>query len=237
MQSGTLYLFLDESGNFDFSPKGTRYYVVTGLATFDPVTGRDTLLRLRYELLAKGADLEYFHASEDAQHVRDQVFSMLASAGDTFEVHSVVAQKNKAHSSLYKESYVKKGKLVERVTGLRLYHQLCQTLLTYVFNGKNDAIENIVIVLSSLMEGEKGRAIQKTLRQFLKEHFPETPFEIYSHRSCADLNCQLADYCCWAISVKWERSEERPYAVIKDRIQNEFLIFRNGTTTYYDYRK
>ena len=231
----TLYLFLDESGNFDFSKKGSKYFIVTALATFDPVGGREALVDLRYRLLSEGMDLEYFHASEDAQRVRDEVFSMLQNAADTFEVHSVIAQKNKAHSSLYKEAYIKKERLVERVTGLRLYQQLCQTLLSYVFNGKEESIENIVIVLSSLIEGEKGKVILKTLKQYLKDHFPGIPFEIFSHRSCADLNCQLADYCCWAISVKWERQEMRPYEVIQSRIRNEFPIFRGGRTEYYQY--
>lgn len=37
----TLYLFIDESGNFDFSPKGTKYFVLTALATFDPLMKRE----------------------------------------------------------------------------------------------------------------------------------------------------------------------------------------------------
>jgi hypothetical protein len=232
----TLYLFLDESGNFDFSAKGSKYFIVTALATYDPVIDRELLLRLRYELLQQGEDQEYFHASEDKQSVRDAVFQILAGIEDHYEVHSVIAQKNKAHPSLYKEVYKKKGKIIERVTGIPLYQQLCQTLLTYVFTGKGRDIENIVVVLASLTEGDKGRVILRTLKQFLKAEYPGIPFEIFSHRSCADLNCQLADYCCWAIFVKWERVELRPYEIIKKRIQNEFPLFRNGRNEHYKYR-
>jgi hypothetical protein len=231
----TLYLFIDESGNFDFSPKGSKYFIVTALATYDPVIDRELLLRLRYELLQQGTDQEYFHASEDKQSVRDAVFEILAGIEDHYEVHSVIAQKNKAHPSLYKEIYKKRGKIIQRVTGIPLYQQLCQTLLTYVFTGKGKNIENIVVVLASLTEGEKGKVILRTLKQFLKAEYPGIPFEIFSHRSCADLNCQLADYCCWAISVKWERAELRPYEEIKKRIQNEFPLFRNGKNVHYKY--
>lgn len=229
----TLYLFLDESGNFDFSSKGTKYFVVTALATYDPVIDRDQMLRLRYKLLQEGRNQEFFHASEDKQSVRDEVFQILAGIEDHYEVHSVIAEKNKTHPSLYREQYMKGDKLIRRNTGIGLYQQLCQTLLTYVFNGKGADIENIVVVLASLMEGEKGKVILKTLKQFLKEKYPGVPFETYSHRSCADLNCQLADYCCWSIYKKWEDGELRPYEVIKKRIQNEFPLFRKGKSIYY----
>jgi hypothetical protein len=112
---------------------------------------------------------------------------------------------------------------------------VCQTLLTYVFRGKEEAIENIVVVLASLASGDKKKTILKTLKHYLKTSFEGVPFEIYSHASRADLNCQLADYCCWAISAKWERAEMRPYTVIEDRIKNEFPLFRNGRKEYYSY--
>ena len=32
----TLYVFIDESGNFDFSPSGTKYFILTTLTTIVP---------------------------------------------------------------------------------------------------------------------------------------------------------------------------------------------------------
>ena len=231
----TLYLFIDESGNFDFSPNGTKYFVLTALATFNPLTKREELIRLRYELLAEGTDQEYFHATEDTQKVRDQVFEILSKIDNTFEIHSIIAQKNKVNTSLYKEQYQKGVKTITRITGIGLYQKVCQTLLQYIFKGKNDQATNIVVVLGSIFVGDKKKVVLQTLKHFLKNNFSGIPFEIYSHKSCADLNCQLADYCCWAISVKRERGEERPYNVIKDRIKSEFDIFRSGNTKYYEY--
>jgi hypothetical protein len=235
MQNKTLYLFIDESGNFDFSAKGSKYFIATALATFDPVIGRENLVKLRYELLAQGNDQEFFHASEDRQIVRDEVFKILNTSVGSYEVHSVIAQKNKADPSLYKEIYQKDGKTISRVTGIGLYQQVCQTLLKYVFTGKANNIDTIVVVLASLAGGDKKKTILKTLKHFLKTNFPGIPFEIYSHASCADLNCQLADYCCWAISAKWERSELRSYVLIKPQIKNEFELFRKGKTEHYKY--
>lgn len=76
-QLKTLYLFVDESGNFDFSPKGTKFFVLSCLSTFYPVAEREKLLLLRYELLRDGFNQEYFHATEDRQEVRSKVFDIL----------------------------------------------------------------------------------------------------------------------------------------------------------------
>ena len=72
--------------------------------------------------------------------------------------------------------------------------------------------------------------------QYLKKHSAKR-FEIYFHQAKADLNCQLADYCGWAIAIKWERGENRSYALVQDKIKSEFEIFKMGTTLYYEYIK
>ncbi len=232
-----LYLFIDESGNFDFSPKGTKYFILTGFATFDPVINREELVRLRYTLLADGNEQEYFHATEDRQVVRNEVYSFLASLEETYEVHSIIARKNKANPSLYKESYMKGNKFIERVTGLGLYKKLCECLLQYVFKGKTKEVDKIVVVLGSLFVGDKKKTLLQTLKHFLKTNFTGVPFEIYSHQTCADLNCQLADYCCWAISALFERGEKRPYEVIKSQVKSVFDIFKKGDKEHYHYEK
>jgi len=231
----TLYLFIDESGNFDFSSKGTKYFVLTGFVTPDPITKRGDLVRLRYRLLAEGVDQEYFHATEDMQKVRDEIYKIISSLGNTFEIHSIIARKNKANPVLYKENYMKGKNFIERVTGLGLYQKVCETLLQYVFKGKGNKVEKIVIVLGSLFVGDKKKVLLQTLKHYLKNNFQGVPFEIYSHQSCADLNCQLADYCCWAIAVRAERGEKRPYDVIKAQIKSIFDIFKNGDKEYYKY--
>ncbi len=97
----TLFIFLDESGNLDFSLKGTAVWSLTAFCTFDPVRGRETFWDLTYSLAHEGIQLEYFHATEDKQAIRDQVFSRIAALADDFEIHSVIAEKRKANPSLY----------------------------------------------------------------------------------------------------------------------------------------
>lgn len=232
----TLYLFIDEAGNFDFSSKGTKYFVLSCLSTFQPVEERANLLSLRYELLADGINQEFFHATEDKQIVRDKVFEIITTLKDDIEVHTVLAQKNKANPVLYREEYEKRGKKIVRIVGADFYHRVCKTLLQYVFHRSNfKGTDKIVVVLGSIFTRDKQSYILKALKKYLKENFA-MPFEIYFHRSQADLNCQLADYFGWAIYVKQERNEERPYNLIKSKVKSNFEIFSRGQTTYYNYQ-
>src|SRR3990167_8684088 len=103
----TLYIFIDESGNFDFSQSGTKYFILTALSTTKPFDIGMPLLKLRYELLpnyACGPNMEesgYFHASEDTQEVRNNVFQILTSVDHNFRVDAVIAQKNKANPKFH----------------------------------------------------------------------------------------------------------------------------------------
>jgi hypothetical protein len=71
------YILLDEGGNFDFSPKGTRLFTLTSVTKVRPFQIAPVLDHLKYDLIETGLDLEYFHASEDRQPVRDQVFTAI----------------------------------------------------------------------------------------------------------------------------------------------------------------
>ena len=166
MNDKTLYLFVDESGNFDFSPNGTKYFVLSCLCTFLPVQERERIMDLRYSILGDGTDQEYFHATEDSQTVRDKVFNIIKNLKDEFEIHSVIAHKNKANPALYREEYQKRGKKIQRIVGAEFYQRNCRTLLQYVFNRpKFQQTEKIVVVLGSIFTREKQSLI-------LISHFP-----------------------------------------------------------------
>gem|GEM_PF-3209631 len=79
MSLDTLFVFLDEGGNFDFSKNGTQYFTITSVATTRPFTFATPLIDIRCSLLETGIGLEYFHASEDKQPVRDQVFNVISA--------------------------------------------------------------------------------------------------------------------------------------------------------------
>lgn len=232
-QQKTLYIFIDESGNFDFSNKqgASKHFMLTAFTTFNPALQRDRLLHFRYELLAQGK--EYFHATQDEQIVRNKVFEFIASLKDQYEVYSVFARKNRTNPSLYKEIN-KTGKLDKKHQGIRLYQLLCKTLLGYIVKRRVRDMDNIVVLLASLYQNsEKNRAMIGEIKKSLKLQPYNIPFYIYCCPTQSDINLQLADYCCWALSARHEREENRPYEIIEKQVKSEFDIFRYGDIEYY----
>lgn len=43
--NNTLYIFVDEAGNLNFSPKGTKYFILTALSKFRPFVTHEPLLK------------------------------------------------------------------------------------------------------------------------------------------------------------------------------------------------
>src|SRR3990167_6726407 len=112
------YFFLDESGNLDFSPAGTKFYVFTCISTDNVNELIWPLYDIKHDLIRNGHDIEYFHASEDKQVVRDKVFAALSSAKD-YAIDSLIVEKAKTHPSLRDiESF---------------YPKMYQYLLKYIF--------------------------------------------------------------------------------------------------------
>ena len=89
-----LYVFLDEGGNLDFSPSGTRYFTLTGVTLSRPFPCDSELHALRFDLIETGLDIEYFHASEDRQPVRDKVFEIVRGSLSRFRADSIMESLN-----------------------------------------------------------------------------------------------------------------------------------------------
>src|SRR5688500_1461272 len=78
-------------------------------------------------------------------------------------------------------------------------------------------------------------AVQDVIRQVS----PTTNFRTASWNAHSEPCLQVADYCCWALSRKWEKGDDRSYALIQHKIRSEFrrvpvrqeavLLRRDGT--------
>ena len=225
----TLFIFIDESGNFDFSPNGTKYFSISAISTLDPL-GKEGLEKIKYNLMKKGNDVEYFHATEDAQFVRDIIYNFIKNLED-IKIDSVIIQKNKANPSLYipeKKKMSKKGK------GYKLYIIALRTLLKYIFERyeNSENIDLVVVTLSSIFDKNKQGLIKMVIKKYLKQEF-QKPFFLYFHECRSDKNTQIADYCSWAIHKKWTDGEMRPYSAIQNKIRSEFDVFGIGESVYY----
>ena len=73
------YIFLDEAGNFDFSAKGTRYFVLTTIGMRRPFPAFEVLDNYKHDCLENGADVEYSHCYNDRKVLRNTVFDLIAT--------------------------------------------------------------------------------------------------------------------------------------------------------------
>lgn len=224
----TLYIFIDESGNFDFSPNGTKFFVLTVLTTPNPFEITSPLLSLHYDLLpnyAGGRTMEeqgYFHASEDTQEVRDKVFSAISRLKEqVIRVDSIIAQKNKAVPYFHKHPE-------------RFYAMLGRASLKYTLKRvQHRSYKHFVVVFSSLFDKKKRGDLKQASKSFLKK---KGLISLYFHDSKTDLCTQAADYFSWAIYRKWESSDTRSYLNVQHLIKSEFPIFEKSDSQYYEYK-
>jgi hypothetical protein len=217
-----LYVFVDEGGNYDFSKGGTAYWVLTCLSTTDINPGVMELYELKHKLIDLGTDIEYFHASEDRQAVRDEVFSILARF-DHVRIDSIVVEKRKVAPSIRPLN--------------KFYPMMVKYLLQYPFDpcGLDIATFDKVLIFADRASAtkEQQKVLKKALKAHLSPHLRGVPYEICMHASMSHSYLQLVDYTNWAIYVKWERNEVRPYDSIKHLVASEFPIFAYGRMNWY----
>ena len=90
-----LYIFLDEAGNLDFSPTGTKYFILTSLTKERPFNAYRPLTELKYDLIELSVDMEYFHAANDNQSVRNRVFDIIETHLEGTRIDSLIIEKRK----------------------------------------------------------------------------------------------------------------------------------------------
>jgi|SRR5690242_137755 len=216
-----LYVYLDEAGNFDFSEKGTRYFMLGSVALERPFGFHTLLAELRFDLLEQGLDIERFHASDDKQATRNLVFGVIRECLPTLRIDATIAEKRKTGPALRADD-----QFYPKMLGYHLRYLLEQIRIA--------EYQRVVVVTDTLPIQSKRKLIEKAVKQTLADMLPsDVPYQVLHHDSRSALGLQVADYCTWAIYRKWDRGDERSYKVIEPAVRSEFDIFRTGTRWYY----
>ncbi|HEX8695402.1 MAG TPA: DUF3800 domain-containing protein [Longimicrobium sp.] len=200
-------LFFDESGNLDFSPNGSRYYLFGVLSTADPAPLTVALTELRYQMLGEGLELECFHAAEDTQAVRSRVFARITEVGG-FELDVLVADKRRMRAELHDP--------------LEFYSCLAPALLDAVLRRHADGGERLVVVTDRLPLQRHRNAAEKSIKSAIRNTLGARPFSVVHHTSAAHALLQVVDYCTWAVQRKWHRGDGRSYELIRPWIRGEY---------------
>ena len=218
----SLFVFIDESGNFDFSNKGTNHFVMAGVMVNSPIESGSKLNFLKYELLTEGVDVSDFHASEDRQAVRDRVFPVINSL-TSIRAHVIHGDKHLLTPSLQSPA--------------GLYGLFGKAIVKFALSSFSaDSFGQVVIVFDQALSKKNQGAFMAAVKPDLKAI--RKPFRIYFHQMKTDANGQIADYICWAKYVEVERNELRPWRSISANLApTSFDIFRNGQTQHYSSEK
>lgn len=175
----TRYLYIDEAGNLDFSPAGSKLFIFVCLTGDLRAAGLLRLHTLRKDMLSRGWDIEYFHASENKPSVRREVFEALRDSHVIGEVIALVIDKASVPEA-------------ERDAGA-FYAKFLALAITHAVTGS----EEHVIITDSMPIQKKRKAVEKALRVVLAETHGKS--RIYHHASKSHMELQCVDYFGWAI--------------------------------------
>jgi hypothetical protein len=103
--SNSAFLYCDEAGNYDFTPQGSKYFLVTCVVMKRAFNHCMPLYALKYDRLQSGIDVDRalnclrFHASYDVQALRDDVYKIIVDNLDSFSVYTAIMNKEGLGSS------------------------------------------------------------------------------------------------------------------------------------------
>jgi hypothetical protein len=216
-----LYIFLDEGGNFDFSPKGSQYFTFTSVVRKRPFLLNTVLDNYKYDLIEFGINQEYFHCAEDNKRIRAKVFERIEQHQDTLIIDNLIIDKRKTGLALREPK--------------RFYPEMLGYLLRYVLEKEQKKnLDEVIIITDSIPVKSKKQAMEKAVKQTLSRMLPaQVKYRVIHQSSKAHFGLQIADYCNWAILRKYERGDAEFYSRVEPMIRSEFDIFRNGRTTHY----
>ena len=208
-----LYIFLDEAGNFDFSTNGTKYFLLGAITKERPFHAYKEMTELKYNLAELGVDLEYFHASENAQKVRDGVFGIIEKNLTGIRIDALIAEKSRVPLEVRSEE--------------QFYARLLGDLLKQILAAQDLTLFKEILVFTDTIPVNKKRSmVEKAAKTTLAKQLPANGrYRLLHHNSKSNLDLQIADYCTWAIYRKWNGGDMRSYRHIQPAIASEIQFF------------
>ena len=199
------YLFADEAGNLHFTPKSSKYFIVTAVSMNDFLPAV-ALLNLRHELAYEESSELWesgFHACEDKQPIRDRVYPIISQSD--IRIDSVILDKSKTHKRIADDEHY--------------FYQLAWHLLfKYIAKHCFPDGEKGLVIAGTLGTKQKKERFRKSIADVVGQHRHPTLIKTAFWPASSHPGIQLADYCCWAIQRWKESNDERSYVLVKSKI-------------------
>ena len=204
------YLYLDESGDFNFKSHGSRYFIMTSISISRPSNLIKSIEEYKYSCIEDGINVDYFHCYEDSEAVRNYMFNLIHRNLHEICIDAVIVNKSDLLPDLLRPQ--------------RLYAEVLSFLLKISIPKELESkdVEEIVVITDTIpinaMKTKISKAIQNTLPEMLP---PGTKYKLFHHQSRSHFGLQIADYCCWAINRKLNRNETYWHGLIKPALRTE----------------
>ncbi|WP_296719656.1 DUF3800 domain-containing protein [Erythrobacter sp.] len=214
------FLFSDEAGDFTFNRNNnvSRYFIICTVTT-DTLDLAEALTRLRHDLLRERAPLgDCFHATTDAQNVRDRVFATMMQ--HDFRFQFTACEKSKA------EPQVTASK--ERFYKIPWFYHFRHGIAPHLQPG-----DRLIVTAASIGSKKERASYTSALRDVVNQSAPTVDWAIDFRPALADPILQAADYCAWAVQRAWERRDTRSIDLIHSRLTYSYDLWQRGKKHYY----
>jgi hypothetical protein len=191
--------------------------MIVTVMTTDCAEG-ERLRQLQRELAWRGRVLERFHAVDDRNEVRHEVFDLISQSN--VRIDATVLDKTKAQPHLAGNP-------------VRFYKQASFLHFKYVIPRVTTRRDELMVVASSLQVKKKRAALHDAVEDVVHQVSPTRRYVTAFHKNETDPCLQLADYAAWAIQRWFERDDKGWYDVIEDNVASVFAPFAGGSTRYY----
>ena len=230
--SKTVYIFVDEAGDMDFSQNGTKHYMFSFLVKQRPFNLHEYISNYRYSLLERNLDplqnnkldIEYFHATNDNKYIRDEIFNIIS----TFDKEKV-----KLYSYILEKPKVLPDKRDNKDT---FYIENLKYSIQKLLD-KLQIDKNFIIITDRLPLQKNKKSQVKALKQGIQEYIRtkelDIRYDIFHHCSASSVNLQIVDYLSWAIFRRYEKNDTKYYDKIKDYILDEDIMTKGRDVNHY----
>lgn len=203
----TVYIFVDEAGDMDFSLKGSKYYMFNFLIKQRPFNLHEIISNYRYSLLERNLDplngkrlnIEAFHAHNDNKFIKEEMFKLIS----TFNTKSV-----QAYSYILEKPKVNPLKRKDKD---RFYIDNLTLAIEQLLD-KLNIDKNFIIITDNLpVKQNKNKqigALKKGVKEYIKNYNLSIRYDIFHHCSASSVNLQIVDYISWAVFRKYEMQQD-----------------------------
>lgn len=219
----TLYIFLDESGDFEFSPKGSRYFVLTSLITDDVLPISAALNTLKYSIIETAPsfrEFEYFHAHNDPKPIRIRVYDALNQISN-YRVDSVAVDKSVIYPPMRPVA--------------KFYPHMFKLLVRWVFEQIDISKYQRLIFIMDYLELKKDReAFLKGVKENIKPLLESNQrIDAWLHNSSSHYALQAVDYFGWAIFRRYNRNDWDYRKLANNSIKSDFQYYTRVSHKFY----